>query len=261
MKLNHYKTFALGLIASFTFAGCAAGQAQLGTTSDKTPPAAAGAGAGNANPALTNPSLATKTAPDEFKVKFETTKGDFVVKVTRAWSPNGADRFYNLVDIGFYKEIVIFRAIDGFMFQFGIHGDTAVSEKWSESNFKDDPNAGVSNKPGYLTFAKSGQPNSRSTQIFVNLGNNAFLDSDNFTPFAQIIEGTDVILKINSEYGENSREVQGNFQAQGNKYILKKYPKLDIIKSASFVTDDANKAAEPKLESPQTPEKPGQPKE
>jgi peptidyl-prolyl cis-trans isomerase A (cyclophilin A) len=257
MKLNHYE-FAIGLFVSLMFVGCAAGQAQLGTANDKAPPTTADA---KPHPAMADPSLANKKAPDEFKVKFQTTKGDFVVKVTRAWSPNGADRFYNMVDIGYYNDIVIFRAIDGFMFQFGIHGDPAVNSKWSEANFKDDPNAGVSNKPGYLSFAKSGRPNSRSTQIFVNLGNNANLDGMNFTPFAQIVEGADVVMKINTEYGENARDVQGNFQAEGNKYILKKYPKLDIIKSVSFLTEDANKGADAKTNPPQTPGNPGQPKE
>lgn len=243
MKNSNLKAFAASLIASIICVGCAAGQTQLGNnTTDKTP-AAAG------QPGLANPKLASKTAPSEFKVKFETTKGDFVVKVTRAWAPNGADRFYNLVDIGYFKDIAIFRAIEGFMFQFGIHGDPAVNAKWSESTFKDDPNAGVSNKPGYLTFAKSGLPNSRSTQIFVNLGNNSYLDRDNFTPFAQIVEGVDVVLKINTEYGENSSEVQAAFQAQGNQYILKKFPRLDFIKSASFLMEDAVKAADPKASS------------
>jgi peptidyl-prolyl cis-trans isomerase A (cyclophilin A) len=232
MIINRY-SWVLGLVASFTFVGCAAGQAQLGT-SDKAPPSAE---SGKPHPAMADPTLANKTAPDEFKVKFETSKGDFVVKVKRAWSPAGADRFYNMVDIGYYKDIVIFRAIDGFMFQFGIHGDPAVNEKWSEATFKDDPNAGVSNKPLYLSFAKSGSPNSRSTQIFVNLGNNDFLDKSNFTPFAQVVEGADVVANINTQYGENGRSDQGNFQEQGNKYILKKYPKLDIIKTAKIVED------------------------
>ncbi len=245
MKLQ-ISTFAIGMFAALIFAGCASGQGQLGATA--TLKAAAGV---TQNPAMLNPALANKQAPEEFTVKFETTKGDFIVKATRAWSPNGADRFYNLVDIGYYKDIVIFRAIDGFMFQFGIHGDPAVNEKWMDANIKDDPSAKVSNNPGYLSFAMGGK-NSRSNQIFVNLGDNRRLDPMGFTPFAQIVDGQKTVLAINTEYGENSREVQGKFQAEGNSYILKKYPKLDIIKSATFVTDD---------KAPQTPAAPGQPKE
>jgi peptidyl-prolyl cis-trans isomerase A (cyclophilin A) len=196
--------------------------------------------AGEQHPAMLKPALANKTAPDEYKVKFETTKGDFVVKVVRAWSPNGADRFYNLVDIGYYKDVVIFRAIKGFMFQFGIHGDPKVNREWMDANIPDDPKGVVSNKPGYLSFATSG-PNSRSNQIFINLGSNENLDELGFTPFGQVVEGQEVVQNINTNYGENSREVQGQFQGKGNEYILKKYPKLDIIKSAKLLTGEGEK--------------------
>ena len=242
----HQQTVLFALLATWVAAGCASGQGQVGLSS--TLKAAAGVAQ---NPAMLNPSLANKQAPDEFKVKFETTKGDFIVKVNRAWSPNGADRFYNLVDIGYFKDIVIFRAIDGFMFQFGIHGDPAVNAKWQDANIKDDPNAFVSNKAGYLSFANAG-PNSRSNQIFINLGDNRNLDRMGFTPFAQVVDGVKVVLEINTQYGENAGDVQGNFQSQGNSYILKKYPKLDIIKSVTFVTDNN---ATP------SPAQPGQPKE
>ncbi len=247
MKLQ-IVTYACSLLTTMALFGCASGQGQVGATA--TLQAAAGVAQ---NAALQNPSLANKQAPEEFKVKFETTKGDFIVKVTRAWSPNGADRFYNLVDIGYFKDIVIFRAIDGFMFQFGIHGDPNVSAKWREANIKDDPFANVSNKPGYLSFAKSGLPNSRSTQIFINLGDNGrSLDGQGFTPFGQVVEGQKNVLSVNTEYGENASDVQGKFQSQGNSYILKKYPNLDIIKSVTFVTDD---------KTPKVPGQSGQPKE
>lgn len=187
------------------------------------------------HPALLDPSKANERAPDEFKVKFETTKGDFVLQVVRDAAPNGVDRFYNLVKIGYFQDIVIFRAVKGFMFQFGIHGDPAVSAQWSDANIKDDPNAGVSNTPGTICFAKTGAPNSRSAQMFVSLGNNSFLDNQGFTPFGKVVEGLDVVAKINTEYGENKGDVQGKFKQQGNDYILKAFPNLDIIKAAEVV--------------------------
>ncbi len=129
------------------------------------------------------------------------------------------------------------------MFQFGIHGDAAVNEKWMDADIKDDPSAGVSNRAGYLSFAMGG-PNTRSNQILINLGNNRRLDSMGFTPFAQVVEGQDVVLKINTEYSENADGDQGRFQAEGNKFILKKYPNLDIIKSVTFVKEEAPKGAD-----------------
>jgi peptidyl-prolyl cis-trans isomerase A (cyclophilin A) len=180
------------------------------------------------------PAKATEKAPETFRVKFETTKGDFVLDVTRKWSPNGADRFYNLVKLGYFKDIAVFRAIKGFMFQFGIHGDPKVNEAWSDANIKDDPKAGQSNTEGMISYAMGG-PNTRSVQFFVNLGNNARLDDSGFTPFGKVVEGMDVVKQINTEYGENSREVQGNFEAKGNAFILEKYPNLDMIKSVTIV--------------------------
>jgi peptidyl-prolyl cis-trans isomerase A (cyclophilin A) len=187
------------------------------------------------HPAMLDPSKANKTAPEKFKVKFATTKGDFIVEIERAWAPNGADRFYNLVDIGYFQEIVIFRAVPRFMFQFGIHGDPKVSAVWRNANIRDDSNAKISNQAGYLCFAHAG-PNTRSVQMFINLGNNSRLDKD-FTPFGKVIEGMEVVRKINTEYGENAPQVQGNFQSKGNAYILESFPNLDIIKSVSLLED------------------------
>jgi peptidyl-prolyl cis-trans isomerase A (cyclophilin A) len=186
---------------------------------------------------LPSPDEAKEQAPEKFRVKFETTKGDFVVEVNRAWSPNGADRFYNLAKIGYFKDIAVFRAIKGFMFQFGIHGDPEVSKVWSEAKIKDDPNAGQTNDYGTITFAKTGLPNSRSVQFFINLGANGRLDASGFTPFGKVVEGADVLKQINTEYGENSPEVQGKFQAEGNAFIQKKYPNIDMIKSVTLVEE------------------------
>ena len=176
------------------------------------------------DPALLAPEKANEKAPDKFQVKFETTKGDFIVEVNRDWAPNGADRFYNMVKVGFYKDIAVFRAIEGFMFQFGIHGNPKVARAWGDANVDDDPAVGNSNVPGTITFAQTGRPNSRSSQLFINLGNNAALDRSRnggtpFVPFGKVTSGMDVVNKINTEYGENSPEVQGKFRAEGNEFI------------------------------------------
>lgn len=188
------------------------------------------------DPVLLKPSAATEAAPEKFRVKVETTKGDFVIDVTRAWAPHGADRFYNLVKIGFFNDIAIFRAIDGFMFQFGIHGNPRVSSLWSSATIKDDPpKTGVSNTFGTVSFAKTGAPNSRSSQIFINLADNAELDGMGFRPFGVVTGEIGVISKINTEYGENDAEVQPYMSAQGNKYIKNKFPNVDYIKSMTLV--------------------------
>jgi peptidyl-prolyl cis-trans isomerase A (cyclophilin A) len=190
------------------------------------------------NPALLDPSLAKDEAPDSFKVKFTTTKGDFVIEVTREWAPNGADRFYNLVKIGYFKDIAFFRNIEGFMVQFGIHGDPKVNEKWRSSNIKDDQ-VKQSNKPGYLTYAQTGAPNSRSTQFFVNFGDNANLDRMRFAPFGKVVKGMDVVESLYNGYGEGAPRGRGpdqqRLQEEGNAYLKKDFPKLDYIKSVSIV--------------------------
>jgi len=176
-------------------------------------------------------------APDSFRVRFRTTKGDFVAEVNREWSPRGVDRFYQMVTTGYFRDIAVFRAVPGFMFQFGIHGSPAVNDDWGNATISDDQPVGVSNIPGTLCFAKTGNPNSRSTQMFVNLGNNGALDRDGFTPFGKVIEGMDVARQINTEYGENPKgeDVQGRFKREGNDYIMKRFPRLDIIRSVELV--------------------------
>jgi len=188
------------------------------------------------HPGMLDPSKATEQAPATYKVKLNTTKGDIVIEVNRDWSPNGADRFYNLVKIGYFKDVVFFRAVPNFMVQFGIHGDPAVNDKWQDANIKDDAGKeGVSNDVGYLTFAKTGRPDSRSTQFFINIGDNGRLDSMGFTPIGKVVEGMDNFMKLNTEYGENKGADQGSFQSKGNAYILGEYPNLDMIKSAEIV--------------------------
>jgi peptidyl-prolyl cis-trans isomerase A (cyclophilin A) len=182
-----------------------------------------------ATPSLLNPSSMKAKAPATFQAKFTTTKGDFVVQVTRSWAPLGADRFYNLVRGGFFTNAAFFRVIPGFMVQFGISARPEVAGPWERARISDDP-VTQSNKRGYITFATAG-PNTRTTQLFINYGNNAGLDSQGFAPFGEVIEGMDVVDKINSEYREQPQ--QGLIQSQGKAY--RSFPRLDRITSATIV--------------------------
>jgi peptidyl-prolyl cis-trans isomerase A (cyclophilin A) len=190
------------------------------------------------NPALRNPSLASGKAPATFKAKFETTKGSFVVEVTRKWSPRGADRFYNLVKIGYFRNIAFFRVIEGFMAQFGMHGDPAIGQKWSAANIQDDPVV-TSNQRGYVSFAKTNMPHSRSVQFFINYKDNGSLDSIGFSPFGRVIEGMEVVDSVYKGYGEGPPSGrgpgQGRIRAEGNSYLKRDFPKLDYIKKATLL--------------------------
>lgn len=189
------------------------------------------------NEALMNPALANETAPAMFKAKFETTKGDFVVEVTRAWSPNGADRFYNLINIGFYDDVAFFRVLDGFVAQFGIHGDPTVMGKWREARINDDP-VTQTNARGTLVFATAG-PNTRTTQLFINFGNNANLDGMGFSPFGKVVEGMDVVDQLYKGYGEGAPRGMGPnqmyIQQRGNEYLKESFPQLDYVKKATVL--------------------------
>ena len=169
-------------------------------------------------------------APATFKVKFDSSAGPFVVEVHRAWAPNAADHFYTLVKNGFYDEARFFRVVPNFMVQFGINADPAVQAKFKNS-IQDDP-VKESNKRGYVTFAQTSAPNSRSTQIFVNFKDNSFLDSQRFAPFGQVTSGMDAVDKITAEYGEKPN--QGSIQAEGNKYLKASFPKMDYVKKATI---------------------------
>lgn len=181
------------------------------------------------------PEAATPTAPDVFKARFSTTKGDFVLEVRRAWAPRGADRFYSLVKLGYYDGVPFFRAIEGFMVQFGINGDPALNARWREARIPDDPPAGQSNQRGALSFATSG-PDSRTTQVFINYGDNLRLDAMGFTPVARVVEGMSVVDSLYKGYGEGaprgSGPDQGRLQSEGNAYAKKEFPRLDYVKTA-----------------------------
>jgi len=186
---------------------------------------------------LANPAALTEKAPASYKVRFDTSKGPFVIQVNRAWAPHGADRFYNLVKNGFYDDVRFFRVISGFMVQFGINGDPALSAKWSDANIPDDA-VKTSNKRGTITFATAG-PNTRTTQVFINFGDNGGLDGQGFAPFGSVVSGMKVVDAINAEYGEGAPRGrgpdQGRLQQQGNAYLKQSFPRMDYVKKATIV--------------------------
>ncbi|MDH4064307.1 MAG: peptidylprolyl isomerase [Acidobacteriota bacterium] len=190
-----------------------------------------------ARKALMNPAAMKTQAPATYKVKFDTSAGEFIIQVTRDWAPNGADRFYNLVRSGFYDDTRFFRAIAGFMVQWGIHGDPAVSAVWRNARIAVDP-VKQSNKRGFITYAMGASPDTRTTQVFINFRNNTNLDSMGFAPFGEVVAGMDVVDKINTMYGEGAPRgkgpEQGRIQSEGNAYLMKSFAKLDYIKKATI---------------------------
>jgi peptidyl-prolyl cis-trans isomerase A (cyclophilin A) len=180
---------------------------------------------------LRNPASFTEQAPATYQATFDTSKGAFVIEVTRDWAPNGADRFYNLVKGGYYDDTRFFRVIPGFMVQWGMHGNPAVNKAWSSTTLKDDP-VKQSNKEGYVSFAAKPTPNSRTTQVFINFVDNVRLDKSGFAPFGRVVKGMDVVNKINAQYREQPQ--QGEIEAQGNAYLNKEFAKLDYIKTATI---------------------------
>jgi len=198
----------------------------------KTPaPAAKKASASAApKPSLYRPSSLKDQAPATFRAKFVTTRGDFVVEVTRAQAPLGADRFYNLVKYGFYNGDAFFRVVTGFVVQFGLSPVPAINAAWENAKIKDDP-VQSSNVRGALCFATSGA-NTRTTQLFINLGNNTRLDSMGFAVFGIVVEGMEVVDKIYADYGE--KPDQEKITKQGAAYIKANFPLIDSIKTATI---------------------------
>ena len=167
-------------------------------------------------------------APEQYAVTFETTAGNFVLTVYRDWAPRGADRFYNLVTNGFYNEQRFFRVVPGFVVQWGMSGDPEITKEWANAQFLDDP-VKESNTRSRISFAATNRPNSRTTQVFINLGDNMNLDGMRFAPFGEVTEGMDVVDKINAEYGQQAS--QGYIAEQGNAYLQEAFPNMDYIKS------------------------------
>jgi len=199
-----------------------------------------GLGQAGANAALKNPGALKEMAPAMYKVDFDTSAGTFVVEVHRDWAPNGADRFYNLVKNGYFDSVRFFRVIPNFMVQFGISGDPALNSVWREARIPRDP-VKQSNTRGYITYAMQGGaqgPDTRTTQVFINFGDNSQLDAQGFAPFGRVARGMDIVDKIYSGYGEGAPSGkgpdQGRLQAEGNAYLMKDFPKLDYIKKATI---------------------------
>ena len=199
-----------------------------------TKPAAPPAKGAAAASAFRDPAALTKQAPASFKAKFETSQGVIVVEAVRDWAPVGVDRFYNLIMSGYFENVRFFRVVPNFVVQFGIHGDPSVSKNWMNASLKDEP-VKEGNKRGTLTYAKSSRPNSRTTQIFINLKDNTSLDAQGFAAFAKVVEGMDVVDKLNSEYGESLTGLQGQIYQEGNAFLAAKAPRLDFIKKATIL--------------------------
>src|SRR5690242_5397565 len=186
------------------------------------------------DPSLLHPARLNEKAPEKYQVRFDTTRGAFTVTVTRASAPLGADRFYNLVKHHFYDNAAFFRVVPGFVVQFGISSSPAVSAAWKNTEFKDDP-VTQSNKRGSLTFATAG-PNTRTTQVFINLKDNARLDGMGFSPFGVVDgNGMNVVEMMYEGYGDNAGPDQDQLEKQGDPYLKKGWPKLDYIKSGTLV--------------------------
>lgn len=220
MKLSR-SVRVLGLFAAFagSLAGCTEGR---GVKGDR--------------PIQTVEGRKPVPGQEPFLVKLETTKGDVVLEVHPEWAPLGAQRFRELVELGFYNDCRFFRVLPGFMAQVGICGDPERNAKWRDAEFPDDPVV-ESNTRGMVTFAKRGVPNSRTTQFFINFSDdNTRLDGMGFAPFAKVISGMDAIDKINAEYRE--RPDQQRIQNEGNAYLDKAFPGLDSIKKATVLTAD-----------------------
>lgn len=223
--------FSAALAASLLLPSCLSETAKPAAKSGETTPQT-NTTSKPSEPAAKKPaaSMPDKT-PAVFKVRFETTVGPFTMECHRDWAPLGADRFFELVKTGFFKDIGFFRVMPSFMVQFGIHGDPETAGEWRGQRIMDDPIGKASNTPGMVSFATSG-PNSRTTQIFINYVNNRRLDAMGFTPFAKVVEGMENVRKI---FNAGQRPSQQLIQSRGNAYLKESFPQLDYIQSATYV--------------------------
>lgn len=180
---------------------------------------------------LLDPAALAETAPEEYTAVFDTTVGVFVIRVHRSWAPLGADRFYNLVKAGFYDQNRFFRVVPKFAIQWGIHGDPAVSAAWNRATLPID-RARSSNRRGRVTFAMGNLANTRTTQVFINLGDNSRLDIDGFAPFGEVVSSMVIVERVYKEYGEGID--QGLIQQHGNAFLAKFFPRLDYVKRATI---------------------------
>jgi len=191
---------------------------------------------------LLYPSRLDEQAPNRYQVLLETSEGDVRIEVVRAWAPEGADRFYNLVKHGFYDDQRIYRAVDGFMAQWGIHGTPLVDYQWRDESIPDDP-VRQSNQRGTITFAKAG-PDTRTTEVFINFTDNPGLDDQNFAPFGRVVAGMEVVDAFHTGYGDGPPRGEGPYaaqaQAQGNAYLDTEFPELTVLRRASLVEPPAS---------------------
>jgi peptidyl-prolyl cis-trans isomerase A (cyclophilin A) len=213
----------LSLLAAVFLAGCGGGSGSGAATSAST----------TATPAaLLHPSALNKRAPQVFDLTFHTTKGDVVMTVHRSWAPRGADRLYNLARAHFFDGVEFFRVVPNFVVQFGISPDPAVSKAWRDATIPDDPVI-RHNTRGTVSYAAAG-PNTRTTQLFVNLGDNRSLDASGFAPVGSVTSGMNVVDKLYGGYGDAPTSHQSEMQTLGNAWLAENYPKLDRIESAEI---------------------------
>ncbi len=205
---------------------------------------------------LLQPASLKDTAPAVYRAGFTTTKGNFVVEVHRDWAPLGADRFYNLVKYHFFDGASFFRVLPGFVVQFGLSADPRISRAWNDAKIPDDP-VKQSNLKGFVTFATAG-PNTRTTQLFINVADNPRLDTMGFAPIGKVVEGMEVVESFYSGYGEGAPQGngpdQGRITNEGKAYLDKDFPKLDSIKTAEILR--AASTASPAKHAPTSKEKP-----
>lgn len=195
------------------------------------PPADTATATPSPAPAAPAPAVA---APAVFRVRLETSRGPIVIEAHRDWSPNGVDRFFQLVESGYYDDVRFFRVVPGFVVQFGMHGNPATNAQWASNGLVDEP-VKQPNRRGTVTYAKSSMPNSRTTQLFINLQDNSGLDADGFAPFGEVVEGMSVVDALYSGYGDQPTGQQQQIAAEGNAFLNRMYPKLDFIRTARVV--------------------------
>jgi peptidyl-prolyl cis-trans isomerase A (cyclophilin A) len=186
--------------------------------------------------ALLDPSIPQSSAPPEFRVRFETTKGNFDLRCVREWAPVGVDRFFHLVRIGFYRDAALFRVVPGFVVQFGLHGDPRVNTAWKKAKLPVDE-VRRPNTPGTVSFAMAAEPTSRTTQIFVNLTDNSRLDKMGFAPICEVLgDGlTTTVSRFFSGYGEKASRTQARIESEGNTFLRSEFPDLDYIIDAHLL--------------------------
>ncbi len=247
---RHVRHTAAALLVVTGLVGCSAREKGERPASSPSRDTTAGQAAAPSTRAATQTSKAllldpsnpewSRPSPPVWYARFETTKGDFVVECVRAHAPNGSDRFYNLIRLGYYNDVRFHRVLPHYIVQWGLNGDPAVNEAWLHAQFKDDPKYG-SNTRGTLAFARDTVPGTSNTQVYVNLRDNTRNDTNPFAIFGKVVEGMNVLDSLYSGYGERSgsgvrQHEQGKIIAGGNAYLDKNFPKLDHLIRAEIIS-------------------------